>query len=143
MEPCSERKYVKPNNYCDEADSVPQIALSERSQRQNTMGSFLKNMWTGQEQHSVFQYPHYEWIPKSIFYAEYCRRMTSFDNWPKQMRPSPKDLVESGFFYKGYGDSVECFFCEICLHDWELKNSATGEHRKWSPFCKYVKMNHF
>ena len=37
---------------------------------------------------------------KVFFYAEYCRRTTSFDNWPKQMRPSPKDLVESGFFIK-------------------------------------------
>ena len=81
-----------------------------------------------------------EWRPHNILYVNYGRRLISFDNWPKQMRPTPLDLAGAGFYYTGYGDSVRCFSCGIQLHDWKVKDSAMTEHKKWSPSCKYLDM---
>ena len=99
MEPCSQRTYGEGKTYSDldQADSFPQVELSERNYREEKMGSALRHMWRDE---GVFLYPYSEWIPKSIFYADHCNRMRSFDTWPKQMRPSPKDLVKSGFLQR-------------------------------------------
>ena len=138
MEPCSmETKEQRDACISDETDSVPQIELSTRNNFPDKMGSVLPNTLRG---HTIFQYPYFEWIPKTVFHAEYSSRIKTFDKWPKQMRPYPEELAHCGFFYKGYGDSVECFFCGICLHDWEIKDNAISEHKKWSPFCKFVNM---
>ena len=32
------------------------------------------------------------------------------------------------------------FFCGVTLHDWETKENAINEHKKWSESCKYVDM---
>ena len=103
MEPCSDRRYVKEKSFVDldQPDSFPKVELSERNYRGEKMGSVLRHMWRNEGEYfnntSVFQYPYAEWIPNSIFYADHCNRMRSFDTWPKQMRPCPKDLVKSGF----------------------------------------------
>ena len=47
--------------------------------------------------------------------------MKTFYKWPKQMRPSAVDLVNSGFFYKGSGDYVECFFVEFVYMTGKLR----------------------
>ena len=86
----------------------------------------------------MFLYPYAEWVPYSICYADFRARSRSFEKWPKQLRPTKLDLLKSGFFYKGYGDHVECFFCGMCLHDWESRDNANKEHRRWSPDCKFI-----
>ena len=115
----------------DECDSS-QVELSSVNWKE----SYMKSPYT----RPIYQYPYAEWIPNSICYADWCTRKNTFDKWPKQMRPSAKELINAGFFYKGYGDSVECFFCGISLHDWETKDSALVEHKKWSRTCKFVDM---
>ena len=133
----------------DEADSKPQVELSSNDKLNfdASVSNSLNHIWKGgYNRHNslfppIYQYPFAEWIPNSIFYADFNSRLKSFDKWPKQMRPTKNDLVKSGFFYKGIGDSVECFFfCGIHLHDWETKDNAVIEHRKWSPHCKFVDM---
>ena len=129
----------------DSVDSRAQIELSNKDTgSMYTMGANLGHIWKGGYFNNsfppVYQYPFAELIPNSICYANFCSRMKTFDKWPKQMRPSAFDLVKSGFFYKGSGDYVECFFCGICLHDWETKDNALIEHNKWSPSCKFLSM---
>ena len=145
------KKRVHTDSALDEPDSCPQIELSERNKLLDKMGSKLSNSWRGggggcfnESTSTVFQYPYSEWIPNSIYHADYSVRMKTFEKWPKQMRPLPEELAECGFFYKGYGDSVECFFCGVCLYRWETEDNPIIEHRKWSPFCKFSNMiSHF
>ena len=81
-----------------------------------------------------------EWKPQNTLYAPHSRRLISFDNWPKQMHPTPIDLATAGFYYLGSGDSVRCFHCGIGVHDWEPEDTAMGEHKRLSPTCKYLEM---
>ena len=89
----------------DSVDSCTQIELSGKDNNSHyTMGANLGHIWKGGYFNNsfppVYQYPFAEWIPNSICYADFCSRMKTFDKWPKQMRPSPIDLVRSGFFTK-------------------------------------------
>lgn len=129
----------------DEADSSPSIELSSKNLNIENNISMPNHIWKGgYNRHNfippVYQYPFAEWVPNSIFYADYNIRSNSFEKWPKQLKPTKSELVKAGFFYKGIGDSVECFFCGISLHDWESKDNAIIEHKKWSPHCKFVDM---
>ena len=65
-------------------------------------------------------------------------RLKTFLMWPKFLRPRPAELAEAGFFYRGQSDIVQCFNCGIRLKDWEGKDNAYDEHRRWSPFCDYI-----
>ena len=132
----------------DECDS-PQIELSSKYlvKPSSTNESWKNETWKGGYFHTpyfvpppIYQYPYAEWVPNSICYADYSTRMKTFEKWPKQMKPSADELIFAGFFYKGYGDSVECFFCGVTLHDWETKDNAINKHKKWSKSCKYVDM---
>ena len=131
------------DNTSDNMVDSPQIELSSKS---NPKPFNSTDTWKGGYFHSsnlfppVYQYPYAGWIPNSICYASKSLRSKTFEKWPKQMRPTAKELVNSGFFYKGYGDSVECFFCGICLHDRESRDSAHAEHRHWSRSCRFVDM---
>ena len=49
-------------------------------------------------------------------------------------------MIESGFYYTGYGDRVTCFHCGITLRNWEHADNVDMEHKKHSPECKYLLM---
>ena len=73
-------------------------------------------------------------------YSTYQDRMVTFYNWPKCLAgPKPDDLALAGFYYTGAGDIVRCFSCNILFKEWEPSNSATQEHLRWSPMCKFIK----
>ena len=80
------------------------------------------------------------WVPFYEEFANYRRRLNTFDTWPKQMNPKPDDLTQAGFFYGGVSDTVYCFFCGKGIHCWELHENAFEEHKKWSPNCGYLNM---
>ena len=82
----------------------------------------------------------YNWSPFNSMMVKFGRRMQTFQRWPKQMAQHPIDMVKSGFFYSGNGDSVTCFFCGITLRDWESVDNINFEHKKFSPNCKYLTM---
>lgn len=44
-------------------------------------------------------------------------------------------MAKTGFFYIGPVDKVECFFCGLQIDEWERRDNAVTEHRKWMPFC--------
>ena len=134
MEPSSMK------NVFDESDSIPQVELSSKYLAEPMS---LNPSYRRSYVHPLYQYPYAEWVPNSICYAEKSARSKTFEKWPKQMKPSAMELIDAGFFYKGYGDSVQCFFCGICLHDWETKDNAMKEHRRWSRSCKFIDMISF
>ena len=79
----------------------PQIELSSKS---NSKPFNSTDTWKGGYFHSsnllppVYQYPYAEWVRNSICYASKSLRSKTFEKWPKQMRPTVKELVNSGFF---------------------------------------------
>ena len=83
-----------------------------------------------------------DWHPAVPKYMSYSKRLKSFDKWPEQMLPTGVQLARAGFYYTGCSDEVQCFSCGIVLRKWEERNSASSEHRRWSRFCKYMKMTH-
>ena len=122
----------------DESDSCPHLD-------KDNMGLSPSHIWKGGYNRNpnfppVYQYPFAEWIPNSICYSDFKIRSKTFDTWPKQLRPTKSELLRSGFYYKGFGDSVEWFFCGVCLHNWESRDNALKEHRRWSPECKFINM---
>lgn len=84
----------------------------------------------------------HDWHPVYPQYMNYTRRLRSFDKWPTQLVPTGVELARAGFFYTGYSDEVKCFSCGVELHNWKDKDTAPSEHRRWSKFCRYMKMTH-
>jgi hypothetical protein len=76
-------------------------------------------------------------------YACFDKRLLTFTGWSIE-RPSPVDLAKAGFYYIGFGDSVECFYCKVRICAWEISDIPIKEHLKFSPRCLYVNFkNHF
>ena len=75
-------------------------------------------------------------------YQTFDSRLTTFkkNGWSKPFTPSAELLVEAGFVCTGDGDKVFCFACGIQLSNWEPWDTAWGEHKRWSPGCKFLKM---
>ena len=77
------------------------------------------------------------WTPYDVSMADCTKRINSFISWPKQMAQRPPELAASGFYYTGYGDVVQCFFCGILLKYWLHNDKVDVEHKHHSPDCKF------
>ena len=85
--------------------------------------------------------PNSSWILFNLEMAKFIDRPETFHNkWPVQISQHPNQMVSSGFYYNGYGDTVTCFFCGISIRRWERTDSVNVEHKKHSPDCKYLLM---
>ena len=47
-------------------------------------------------------------------------------------------MVDAGFYYKGSGDRVLCFYCGGGLFYWKPHDNPWYEHAKWFPMCEFV-----
>ncbi|OWF39186.1 E3 ubiquitin-protein ligase XIAP-like isoform X2 [Mizuhopecten yessoensis] len=65
-------------------------------------------------------------------------RMSSFAKWPTHVKQTAKEMSLAGFFYKGYGDAVACYWCGVCIVSWEEEDEPCIEHVKWKPLCPYT-----
>uniref|UniRef100_H2Z958 RING-type domain-containing protein n=1 Tax=Ciona savignyi TaxID=51511 RepID=H2Z958_CIOSA len=69
-------------------------------------------------------------------------RMKTFEVWPAQNRTvSSVHLAQSGFFYFGNLDRVQCFSCGGVLRNWNYGDNVNNEHRRHFPHCRYVWCN--
>lgn len=74
-------------------------------------------------------------------YTSLQSRLRSFNEWPKYLLgPNTVDLARSGFVYQGIGDRVRCFSCGVIVKEWELADTADGEHFRWSKNCTFLSM---
>ncbi|XP_014425935.1 baculoviral IAP repeat-containing protein 2 [Pelodiscus sinensis] len=64
-------------------------------------------------------------------------RLRTFHTWPLTFL-SPTDLAKAGFYYIGPADKVACFTCGGQLSNWEPKDNAMAEHRRYFPNCPFV-----
>lgn len=65
-------------------------------------------------------------------------RLQTFSSWPLIVPVRPRDLAQAGLFYLGQNDKVQCFCCGGILADWDVGDSAWGEHNKHFPSCFFI-----
>lgn len=82
--------------------------------------------------------------PEFLLYARYpdyteaLLREASFQVATGNLKQRATNLAESGFFYKGSGSSVTCFYCglEMTL---DFHEDVTEKHLQLSPDCKLLR----
>ena len=47
-------------------------------------------------------------------------------------------MVDAGFYYKGSGDHVLCFYRGEGLFYWKPHDNPWYKHAKWFPMCEFV-----
>ena len=78
--------------------------------------------------------PYHEFASESV-------RLSTFNNWPNDIRQKPADLAEAGFYYNGQADNVKCYWCDgdlDGLRNWDANNDPWVEHARWFPNCGHV-----
>ncbi|XP_078061637.1 baculoviral IAP repeat-containing protein 1-like [Mustelus asterias] len=71
-------------------------------------------------------------------FAEERSRLESFHTWPPDVNASPAELAKAGFFYRGFGDQIQCFCCGVQLCRWQEGDEAWMEHERHSPECPHL-----
>ena len=82
----------------------------------------------------------FRWLsPQNPLMCDEEDRMRTFPaSWCDQDRPTPHEMVDAGFYYKGSGDRVLCFYCGGGLFYWKPHDNPWYEHAKWFPMCEFV-----
>ena len=78
------------------------------------------------------------WIPYNTSMVKLRNRLNSFKHWPIQMKQRPDDLAKLGFYYIEIGYTLACFHYGIRVLKWESTDLPDIEHKKHSPYCKYL-----
>eukprot|EP00105_Crassostrea_gigas_P019079 XP_011437418.1 PREDICTED: putative inhibitor of apoptosis [Crassostrea gigas] len=76
--------------------------------------------------------------PSYPMFESLSARLRSFSNWPTHMTQTPHEMASAGFFYKGYGDFTQCFFCGGVLKDWEAEDDPLIEHARHFHDCAFA-----
>ncbi|XP_065676808.1 E3 ubiquitin-protein ligase XIAP-like isoform X2 [Hydra vulgaris] len=88
------------------------------------------------------RFPSYktEWTKPAILidYSNEHTRLKTFFSYPRNSPVSADSLVKAGFYYLGRNDEVICYKCLVSLKDFEIGDTAWGEHRRHSPACPLV-----
>lgn len=64
-------------------------------------------------------------------------RISTFHNWPSDLKVRPPHLAKAGFFYRGNSDEVMCYECKIQISNWSQIETRRihEEHLRVSPHC--------
>ncbi|CAK8672496.1 unnamed protein product [Clavelina lepadiformis] len=85
---------------------------------------------------------HHEQFIQNLELKNEAQRMKSFDSWSTDLRTvNAIDLAQSGFFYLGNLDRVQCFSCGGVLRNWNYGDNVEAEHRRHFPHCRMVQGN--
>ncbi|XP_023953284.2 baculoviral IAP repeat-containing protein 7-B-like [Bicyclus anynana] len=76
--------------------------------------------------------------PKNGQFANKNARLRSFEGWPQNMRQTPEELAEAGFFYTGKEDAVLCFHCDGGLKGWKRGDQPWAQHAQWFDRCPFL-----
>lgn len=79
--------------------------------------------------------------PRYARYIERDSRLQTFLTWPTQLTQKPEVLVDSGLFYTGTGDKVQCFYCAGILGGWERTDNPFTEHIRFFPRCPWIEIS--
>lgn len=73
-------------------------------------------------------------------YAMLQTRLATYDEWPIQIKQTPKQLSKAGYFYTGRADKVTCFSCGISIRNWGKRNNPWRQHIIASEKCTYLQL---
>jgi len=68
-------------------------------------------------------------------------RLKTFEQWPKDKRPSASQLAACGFYFTGSGDKVACYYCGVQIIHWRINDNPWIEHALHSPKCAFVRLH--
>ncbi|CAI9734140.1 death-associated inhibitor of apoptosis 1-like [Octopus vulgaris] len=108
----------------------------EKHQELNAFCPFLKIQAkkTASENNIIVHKPYF---PQ---YSSKGSRELTFETWPRGQYPPPKLLIDSGFFYTGKGDKVQCFHCSLIAGRWDPNDDVNIEHCRLSKDCVFMKL---
>ena len=66
-------------------------------------------------------------------------RLQSFDHAPQLLQTIKNSLSQCGFFYRGYGTSLECFCCGLKLYTWIVGDCPYKEHGVYAEQCVFFR----
>ncbi|KAI0224127.1 Baculoviral IAP repeat-containing protein 3 [Lamellibrachia satsuma] len=134
-EPKIEHRKLFPNcAFLRDARAVGNVTIEEeRVNIQQTSQNDAANPSPSSEMGVITERPAHQ------KYAVEATRLSTFRRWPRSSSILPEDLAVAGFFYKGPGDNVKCFFCDGGLRNFEFGDDPWTEHARWFPRCNYVK----
>ncbi|NP_001296622.1 E3 ubiquitin-protein ligase XIAP-like [Hydra vulgaris] len=105
--------------------------------------NFVEEKTTISNPNLIERFPSYktEWTKPAILidYSNEHTRLQTFFSYPRNSPVSADSLVKAGFYYLGRNDEVMCYKCSVSLKDFEIGDTAWGEHRRHSPACPLVK----
>ncbi|CAF0770096.1 unnamed protein product [Rotaria sp. Silwood1] len=64
--------------------------------------------------------------------------LSTFEDWPSYAPISPKDLVQTGFYYLGEELRVKCYMCDLEVDDWRRGMTAFGTHKQRQNNCEII-----
>lgn len=77
--------------------------------------------------------------PKTLMLIESERLATFQGRWPHRwFYASTDEMAKCGLYFTGINDNVECAFCTVMLHSWQIGDVPTKEHSKYSPKCPFL-----
>ncbi|XP_076818322.1 E3 ubiquitin-protein ligase XIAP-like isoform X2 [Clavelina lepadiformis] len=83
--------------------------------------------------------PQHEYFLRNLDLRKEAQRAQSFISWLTDLRTvNANDLAQSGFFYLGNLDRVQCFSCGGVLRNWNYGDNVEAEHRRHFPHCRMV-----
>ena len=73
------------------------------------------------------------------FESEETRILSFSDNWPHRVdNLSPERMAKAGFLYRDSDDRAICFYCGLCIYQWEDTDIPEIEHAKYWSACAYL-----
>ncbi|XP_053392204.1 E3 ubiquitin-protein ligase XIAP-like [Mercenaria mercenaria] len=107
------------------------------------LGSTTKHMFDNARPHTgtlrnARRYVHAEYLKYPDFQS-IEERVSSFEKWPVQIKQTPSQLAEAGFFFTGFDDCVCCFVCGGKLRRWNITDDPWTEHCRLFPLCLFAR----
>ena len=76
----------------------------------------------------------------NVEFAGVHARFATFDQWPVQIKQSPKELSDQGFYYTKIGDGITCYNCGWCLSGLREDTDVVESHVKARPRCLFARV---
>jgi len=71
-------------------------------------------------------------------FSTFSSRLRSFQTYPSNAGQNKYKLAQCGFQYLNIDDAVQCHWCGIILHNFEIFDDCFIEHTRFSPKCVFV-----
>ena len=71
-------------------------------------------------------------------FSTFVSRLRTFRSFPSNTGQNKYKLSECGFYYINLDDAVQCHWCGIILHSFEIGDNCFIEHTRFSPRCLFV-----